>query len=97
MRAAAVDGGALARSVSALARSAKSLRGATGERREGGREGECLERPQRPLFLPFFPSPARSLCDHRPVAAAVAAAAAVLLSGVISWWESEVMAREVSQ
>ena len=96
-RAAAVDGGALARSVCArsLARSAKSLRGATGERTEGERERERLSRKAVKAALPSL----FRFCNHRPRPrpAAASTAAAVLLSGVISWWESEVMEREVSE
>ena len=95
----AADGGAReggGGSLCELARRVNSLRGATGEGTE--RETAGKGRKGRSLARSLFPL---SLSDHQPAAVAPSPAplrrCAVLLSGVISWWESEVMARKVSQ
>ena len=75
-----------------LARRVNSLRGATGEGAERlpGKAVKAVRSLARS-------SPSRSATTNRPRLRLRQRRCAVLLSGVISWWESEVMARKVSQ
>ena len=77
---------------SSLSQCARSLVAQSLSEEQQEKEQKERERLSRKAVKAALPSLSR-FCDHRTAAAA----AAVLLSGVISWWESEVMEREVSE